>query len=231
MKQLSSVSILCAVVAVAFCAGAAWAEEGFEPIFDGKTLEGWEGKEGFWSVEDGAITGKTSEENPLDSNTFLIWRAAKVADFELRFKIRLVGGNTGLQFRSKEVEPFVIAGYQADFDAAGEWVGVLYDEKGRALLAERGTRVIIWGDGSKQVMEQITPEKDILDSIKKEDWNDYTIIAKGNRIIQKINGLTTVDVTDAEEGDKRKEGLLALQLHTGEPMKVQIKDVRLKTIK
>jgi hypothetical protein len=215
-------------VALVLGAGAASAEEGFAPIFDGKTLEGWEGKEGFWSVQDGAITGKTTEDKPLDKNTFLIWRKAKVADFELRFKIRLVNGNTGLQYRSKEIEPFVIAGYQADFDAAGEWIGVLYDERGRALLAKRGTKVVIHKDGKNEVVGETTPEKKILDSIKKEDWNDYTIVAKGNHLVQTINGLTTIDVTDEELAEERKEGILALQLHTGPPMIVQIKDVQLK---
>lgn len=232
MKRLSIINAVILAVAVVLCsgAGAEEVEEGFVSIFDGKTLKGWEGKEGFWSVKDGAITGQTTEENPLESNTFLIWRGGKPADFELRLKIRIVGGNSGIQYRSKEIKPFVLAGYQADYDAGGNFIGILYDEKGRGILAKRGTRVIIWNDGNKQVMGKPTPDAKILASIKKEGWNDYTIIAKGNRLVQMINGLQTVDVTDSQEGDTRKDGLVALQLHAGPAMTVQIKDVRLKKI-
>jgi len=210
----------------------AWAEEeGFEFLFDGKTLKGWEGKKGgFWSVQDGAITGKTDTEHRLEENTFLIWQGGTLADFELRLKFRLVGGNSGVQYRSREIGEFRVGGYQADFDDddGGQWIGVLYDEAGRGKLAHRSTEVVISENGENKVVGETTPEKEILAAFNTHGWNEYRIIAKGNHLVQIINGLTTVDVLDKEESKAHKEGLLALQLHVGPPMTVQFKDIRIK---
>ena len=154
-----------------------------------------------------------------------------MADFELRLSFRIVGGNSGIQYRSKEVTKWVIAGYQADFDAAGDWTGSLYDEKtGRGVLAKRGNKVVIGADGKRQNTGTTTPEKDILATVKKEGWNSYTIIAKGNHLIQKVNGNVTVDVVDDQASKRAMKGLLALQLHAGPPMLVQFKDIRIKML-
>ena len=203
--------------------------EGFKPIFNGRNLDGWDGNEKFWSVEDGAITGRTTPDNPTPSNTFLVWRAGKLDDFELRLKFRIVGGNSGIQFRSREVDKWVIAGYQADFDAAGEWTGTLYEEKGRETLAKPGLKVVIDAAGDKKTVGKTTDAKEILDSVKKEAWNDYTIIARGNHIVQMVNGKVAVDLTDNQVEKRAMSGLLALQLHQGPPMTVQFKDIQLKT--
>ena len=209
------------------------AEDGFVSLFDGKTLEGWEGKPQFWSVQDGTITGQTTPENPTKGNTFLIWRKGKTADFELRLKFRIVGGNSGIQYRSKELDDFVVSGYQGDFaaGAAGDkFSGILYEEKGRGILALRGEKKVIQEDGSKEVVGRTCDEAEMLASVKKEGWNDYTIIAKGNHLVQIINGFTTVDVTDLQTEKRAAEGILALQLHQGPPMVVQFKDIRLKQL-
>lgn len=206
-------------------------EAGFKPIFNGKTLEGWDGNPKFWRVEDGAITGETTKENPTNGNTFIIWRQGELDDFELKLKFRIVGGNSGIQFRSKEPSQWVIAGYQADFDAAGGWTGTLYEERGRGVLAKRGSKVVISSEGKPQATGETTPEKTIVESIKKEDWNDYHIIAQGNHLVLKVNGLVTADVTDNDANRRALSGLLALQLHAGPPMKVQFKDIRLKRLK
>ncbi len=204
-------------------------EDGFRSLFTGKDLTGWDGNLKFWSVKDGAITGQTTTQNPTKGNTFLVWQGGDVSDFELRLKFRIVGGNSGIQFRSREVDKWVIGGYQADFDAAGNWAGTLYEEKGRGVLARRGNKVVISAEGKKETLGKTASEEDILASIKKEGWNDYTIIARGNHIVQKINGLVTVDITDNQESKRSMSGLLALQLHAGPPMMVQFKDIRLKT--
>ena len=94
-------------------------EVGFKSIFDGKTLKGWDGNPAFWTVKEGAITGQTTPDNPTKGNTFIVWREGELADFELRLQFRIKGGNSGIQYRSKEVSKWVIAGYQADFDGAG----------------------------------------------------------------------------------------------------------------
>jgi putative membrane-bound dehydrogenase-like protein len=204
--------------------------EGFVSIFDGKSLDGWDGNPKFWSVRDGAITGQTTAENPTQGNTFIVWRKGEIGDFELRLKFRIVGGNSGIQYRSKEVEKWVIAGYQADFDGAGQWTGTLYEERARGILAKRGNKVEITAEGEKKEVGQTTPESEILAAYKKEDWNDYTVTARGNHLVQKVNGLVTVDVTDNQKDKAATSGLLALQLHAGPPMTVQFKEIRLKRL-
>ena len=112
-------------------------------LFNGKDLTGWKGLD-FWSVEDGAITGRTTKEKPTKGNTFLVWEG-EVADFELTFQYKIVGGNSGVQYRSKLVDEkgFVIAGYQGDFEAGKTYSGILYEEKGRGILAKRGEKVVV----------------------------------------------------------------------------------------
>lgn len=224
-----------ALLAVALFMGGtmcAVADECCQSLFDGKTLDGWEGKSQFWSVQDGAITGQTTKENPTKGNTFIIWRGGKPADFELTLKFRIVGGNSGIQYRSVERDDFVVGGYQADFEAGDRYIGILYEEKGRGILALRGHKVVIHEDGKKETVGEPTcDEEKMLASIKKEGWNEYTIIAKGNHLAQKINGFTTVDVTDNQTSKSRADGILALQLHQGPPMLVQFKDIELKTLK
>jgi putative membrane-bound dehydrogenase-like protein len=210
------------------CSLVSGQESGFRSIFDGKTLEGWDGNPAFWSVKDGAITGQTTKDNPTKGNTFIIWRAGKTADFELRLQFRIVGGNSGIQYRSREVSKWVMAGYQADFDGPGSWTGTLYEEKGRGVLAKRGSRVTVSPKGDKKVTGATSSEQEILAAVKKEDWNDYTIIAQGNHLVQVINGKTTIDLTDDQEDRRAMSGLLALQLHAGPPMKVQFRNIRIR---
>ncbi len=191
------------------------------------SLDGWDGNPKFWSVEDGTITGRTTTDNPTKGNTFLIWREAPVDDFVLRLKYKIVGGNSGIQYRSREVDPWVVSGYQGDFEAGDTFSGILYEEKARGILALRGQKVTINADGSKEA-EQVTDSKELQGGIKKEDWNDYEIIAQGNHLIHKINGQVTAEVIDNQKDKAAESGILALQLHAGPPMTVQFKDVRLK---
>ncbi len=220
-----SLAVLCSATSLA---GAA--DDGFQSIFDGKTLNGWDGNPKLWRVEDGAITGQTTAENPTNGNTFLIWRDGEVSDFELRLQFRIVGGNSGIQYRSKEVEKWVIAGYQADIDSGDQYIGILYEERLRGILALRGKKVVIDEDGNKTDVGTTADNQTILDSIKKEGWNEYYIKADGNHLVQAINGHVTVDVTDNDAAKRAMSGLLALQLHAGPPMLVQFKDIQLKRL-
>ena len=222
------VAVICLSAALLHTSVTA-AEEGFKSIFDGKTLEGWDGKKEFWSVKDGTITGQTTAENPTQGNTFIIWDG-ELKDFELKLKFRIVGGNSGVQIRSKHLGNNVVGGYQADFDAANGWTGSLYEEKGRGILAKRGNKVEITADGKKNNAGATTPEKEIIESVKKEDWNEYHIIAKGNQLTFKVNGLTTIELTDNQSDKAAESGILALQLHAGPPMTVQFKDIELKVL-
>ncbi|HAN99335.1 MAG TPA: DUF1080 domain-containing protein [Planctomycetaceae bacterium] len=200
-----------------------------ESIFNGTDLTGWEGDPKLWSVEDGAITGRTTAEAPITQNTFLIWRAGKLENFELRLKFRVVAGNSGIQYRSTDHGDFVVGGYQADIDATNRFMGILYEERGRGILANRGEKVLIKGDGSREVLGKTCDEETLLASLKNEDWNDYVITANGNHLTQSINGHVTVDVTD--EGEQAKsDGVLAFQLHVGPAMIVQFKEITLKKL-
>jgi len=219
------------IALTAVLAGIASAEDGYEKIFDGKSLEGWKGNDKFWSVKDGAITGQTTAENPTQGNTFLIWQGGEIGDFELRLKFRIEGGNSGIQYRSADKGNHVVHGYQADIDAGLGFMGILYEEGGRGILAQRGKKVEITDKGEKKESGTTAPEKEILDSIKKGDWNEYVVIAKGNQLTQKINGHTTVEVTDNQTDKAKAAGILALQLHAGPPMTVQFKDIELKKLK
>lgn len=208
--------------------------DGFASIFNGENLDGWDGDPRFWTVEDGAITGVNTPENRPSGNTFIIWKGGVVDDFELRLQYRIVGGNSGIQYRSKEVDRWVISGYQGDFEAGDTYSGILYEEKGRGILAQRGQKVVIEPDGNKFVVGSLGNSGEIQSGIKKEDWNDYTIRAQGNNLTHVINGRVTVDVVDNQVNRRAASGLLALQLHTvpdDQSMKVQFRNIHLKELK
>ena len=223
-------------------ASVAVSHAGDQPLFNGKDLSGWKGQPEFWSVKDGAITGQTTKENPVKENTFLIWEG-EVKDFELHLKYKIVDangqsagfGNSGVQYRSKVVKPeySVVAGYQADFETGKTYSGILYEEKGRGILAQRGQKVVIHeGDAPNkpkiEVREPVGKSEEIQAAIRPAEWNEYVIKAKGGHLQHFINGKQTVDVTD-ETAAGAKSGILALQLHAGAPMTVQFKDIVLKT--
>jgi putative membrane-bound dehydrogenase-like protein len=203
-------------------------DDGFTPIFNGENLDGWSGNEKLWKVEDGAITGQTTKENPTKGNTFIIWRQGQLDDFELKLKYKIIGGNSGIQYRSTDLGNHVVGGYQADFEAGDTWSGAHYHERGRGILAKRGEKAEIGADGKRKVLETLGASPDLQAKIKKEDWNDYHIIARGNEFIHKINDTVMSHVIDNHKAGFRQSGILALQLHAGPPMKVQFKDIRLK---
>jgi len=211
-------------------------EDGFESIFDGKTLDGWDGNPELWHIEDGTITGQTTKEKPTKGNTFLIWRKGTTADFELKLQYKIIGGNSGIQYRSFEVEnnKWVVGGYQGDFEAGDTYSGILYGERFRGILAKRGDKTVLSRtDGKFKVttVGSVGDTKKIQSKIKKEDWNDYHITAKGFHFTHKINGVLTIDCTDNDEKQRRASGILALQLHAGPPMKVQFRNIRIKRSK
>jgi hypothetical protein len=241
-------SILTALALITL-ATAANAED--KKLFNGTDLTGWEGKPELWSVKDGCITGQTLPDpaapgkSLLKSNTFLIYKGGEVGDFELTLNYKIVDaagksegfGNSGIQYRSKIVDPanFVVAGYQGDFECGKTYSGILYEEKGRGILAKRGEKIIVkeGADAKKPTLEkagEVGKSEDIQATIHPADWNEYKIIAKGGHLQHFINGVQTIDVTD-ETAIGAKSGVLALQIHAGAPMTVQFKDIVLKEIK
>ncbi len=208
-------------------------EEGFISLFDGKTLKHWDGNPKFWSVKDGAITGITTKDNPTKGNTFIIWRGGTLDNFELRLKFKIVGGNSGIQYRSKDHGNWVVGGYQGDFESGTTYSGILYEERGRGILAQRGQKTEVVANGEKhkvEVVGSLGESADIQAVIKQEQWNDYKIIARGYEFTHVINGRVTAQVTDLDAAHRKPEGILALQLHAGPPMNVQFKDIRVKPL-
>ena len=223
------------LAALVFVGQAVAAEKGFETIVDGKTLKGWNGDPKFWSVKDGAITGKTTKENPTKGNTFIIWEG-KTGNFDLRLDYKIIGGNSGIQYRSFKADgpdEWRIGGYQADFEAGDTFSGICYGERFRGILSLRGKKTIltVGDDGKlKKEVEDFAKDADIAKAIKKEDWNSYRIVARNFNLTHYINGVKTTQVIDRDRKTRRAEGLLALQLHAGPPMNVQFKNIRIKEL-
>jgi hypothetical protein len=205
--------------------------EGFKSIFDGKTLENWKAPNmSYWSVEDGAITAESTKENPCKSNQFLVWQGGEVADFELKVKFRLAHnvGNSGIQFRSKIDKRGMGIGYQADILPGGSWCGALCDEyTGReTLMVPNGHKTVVDTDGKRSCTRASTP----VSLRKSGQWNDYHIIARGHHMILKLNGKVSAEFIDNDEKEFDASGILALQLRSGPPMKVQFKEILLKQL-
>ena len=211
-------------------------------LFNGTDLSGWEGDPTRWSVADGAIVGTTTAADPLERNTFLIWTGGEVGDFELTLKYHIAGeqdwANSGVQYRSKRVgakEQHVLNGYQADIDLDHVHVGILYEEGGRGILASRGQKVtLLPGAGKQRVTRKVTGSTgdpaEIAGHVKRGQWNEYRIVARGATLTHTINGHDTVVVVDEDADDRALKGLLGLQLHQGTPMTVKFKDIVLKPL-
>tara|TARA_B100000953_G_scaffold240519_1_gene202179 strand:+ start:642 stop:1406 length:765 start_codon:yes stop_codon:yes gene_type:complete len=234
-KNMTILGLVALGFAFAGQALAADVGKGFKSIFDGKTLKGWNGDPKFWSVQDGAITGKTTKENPTKGNTFIIWEG-KTGNFDLRLDYKIIGGNSGIQYRSFKADgpdEWRIGGYQADFEAGDTFSGICYGERFRGILSLRGkkTTLTVGDDGKlKKEVEEFAKDADIAKAIKKEDWNSYRIVARNFSLTHYINGVKTTQVIDRDRKTRRAEGLLALQLHAGPPMNVQFKNIRIKEL-
>ena len=187
------------------CATAAFAQEGFRPLFNGRNLDGWSGDPRLWSVRDGVIVGST-EGVKLTHNEFLITKQS-FGNFILKAECKLRNHNSGIQFRSEALPDWVVRGYQADMAADNYW-GNIYEEKGT-----RGTIVDGW------------PKARAVVHLK--DWNEYEISCSGDHIQLKLNGVETADLHDSA----RLSGIIALQLHAGPPMEAYFRNIRIKELK
>ncbi len=238
LRPLSLLSTLtCLLLVLAASTALAADEEGFQSLFNGTSLEGWDGDPALWRVEDGTITGETSAENPIPHNSFLIWRQGEVDDFDLRFEYRFATdkGNSGIQYRSwEDPEKFgkwVMAGYQADFDAGNNYAGIVYGEKYRGILANRGQETVIGEDHKPKVVKQFAQSADLKPHVKTDGWNSYRVLAQGFVITHEVNGQLMSKCTDEDQQQRRRSGLLGIQVHKGPPMKIQIRNIRLKRLK
>ncbi len=246
MRSRSIVTALAAVVLSAFIARAddkadlpKADADGFVSLFDGKTLDGWVGLAGFWTVKDGVINGAEDKQHPAPQ-TFLCVKASvddpsKFSDFELRYSYKFAtpAGNSGVQFRSKMLIPasYRIGGYQADCDAARGYDGTIYDEAGvaggRNTMSNRGESTT-WTEETKRESKPLSENSGELQKlIKLGDWNEVILIAKGNHVTYTINGHLMTEFTD-NSPKAVKDGIIGLQLHAGYVMNVQYKDLKIK---
>ncbi len=198
----------CLTLALLLVCSLAAAEDKFTPLFNGKDLDGWQGDPELWSVVDGVIVGST-EKKELKHNSFLATKKT-YKNFVLKLKFKLRNGNSGIQYRSKQHDDFVVTGYQADI-ADNAFLGILYEEGGRGILVNV--------DGGE-----------VAKHFNKDNWNEYVITADGPHLTQVLNGFTTVDYTEKDPSKGATEGIIALQLHVGPKMQIEFKDVELREL-
>ena len=210
-------------------------EPGFEPIFDGKTLTGWEGNPTYWRAENGSIVGEIVPSTVIKSNTFIIWRGDAPADFELKLDYRITeGGNSGINYRSVVVpdpvtpeNKFAMRGYQFDFDGRKRYDGNNYEEKGRMFLAVRGQISHVVGGRPPVVLSSFATSDDLA-SVVTTDWNSVHLIVRGNTATHILNGRLMSVTIDDDVPNRRADGLIGMQVHVGPPMKVEYRNIRLK---
>jgi hypothetical protein len=212
-------------------------EPGFKPIFDGKTLTGWEGDPKYWRVEDGALVGEITPETIIKSNTFIIWKGGAPADFELKADYRITsGGNSGINYRSVVVpdtvtptNKFAMRGYQFDIDGANRYTGQNYEEKGRLFLTLRGQVTHVVG-GQKPIILSTIGDAAALAEFITKDWNAIHMIIRGNTLIHMLNGHLMSVVIDDDASGRMMKGEIGVQVHVGPPMKVEYRNFRLKEL-
>ena len=201
-------------------------EEGFVSLFNGKDLSDWDGIEGAWTVENGAIKCTGQKEG---KKNWLIWRGGELKDFELRLEFRFTSGNSGVQVRSKDLGEHQVRGYQVEVapqDKMGLWHHSLSPEKYRSHLATAGQNGRISKSGEK-THERFAEPAEVRKAFKEGEWNAMTVIAKGPRLVQKVNGVILAELVDEDEKYGSRSGVLALQDH-GKGTVVEFRKIRLK---
>jgi hypothetical protein len=212
-------------------------EPGFRAIFDGKTLNGWEGDPKYWRAGDGVMTGEITPATLIKSNTFLIWRGGSPGNFELKVDYRITsGGNSGVNYRSVAVPDtvtpdnrFAMRGYQCDIDGQNRYTGNNYEEKGRLFLAVRGQVTHVTGTKPPGILSSLGDNKE-LGALINADWNAIHLILRGNVLMHIINGRTMSITVDDDAAGRKMEGLIGVQVHVGGPMKIEYRNWRLKEL-
>lgn len=219
---------------------------GFLSIFDGKSLEGWEGDTSVWKVENGLIVGELTPESDLKNNTFLIWKGGEPGDFELKVDFKIsADGNSGINYRSERLEdiPYALRGYQADIDGKNTYTGQNYEERKRTTLAYRGQKTRINPQNPSgeireyveknawkglELIEELGDRDSLKMLIHAEEWNQMHLVIKGNVLKHYVNGVLMSEVLDEDQVNKSLKGILGFQVHVGPPMRVELKNIYLK---
>jgi hypothetical protein len=204
---------------------------GFAPIFDGKTLDHWDGDPTYWRVEEGKLVGTVTPETLLKKNSWIVYRGELVEDFELVLDYRVsAGGNSGVGYRLAVLEgdPVSVRGPQADIHGADMFTGICYEENGRKLLAARGQSTWLDPNALPRLVAQLADPEALQSVVRKEDWNRYRLVVRGHDAQHFLNGVLMSEVHDHDEPNRMKQGLLGVQVHVGPPMKVEYKSIYLK---
>jgi hypothetical protein len=260
------VGIIPAAIAITFCLSScnkpatdtradtatdSVAEPAFVSIFNGTSLEGWEGDTTYWRAENGSLIGEVTPQTLLKTNTFIVWKGGTPGDFELKLEFRIAeAGNSGINYRSEALTdiPHALRGYQADIDGKINYTGQNYEERGRTTLAYRGEEATIHTQDNPSdpeslranVVKNAWSKRDVTGSlgssdslktlIKSGDWNTCHIIARGNRLEHYINDVLMSVVTDEDTVNRKMSGLLGVQVHVGPPMTVEYRNILLKEL-
>lgn len=211
-------------------------EPGFVPIFDGKTLDGWKGSSTYWRVEDGSLVGEIRPDTIVKSNTFIIWQGGRPRDFELKLEYRITAlGNSGINYRSVVIpdpvtpaNAFAMRGYQCDLDGRKRYTGNNYEEKGRLFLAERGQLTRVVGGRPPVLVSKIGDNAELAKAVT-DGWNRVHLIIRGNTLIHLVNDQVMSVVIDDDAPNRPADGQIGVQVHVGPPMKVEYRNIRLKT--
>jgi hypothetical protein len=226
-------------------------DAGFVSLFDGETLEGWQGDTTLWRAEDARLIGEILPGNALSANSFLIWQGGQPADFELKTEFRITeNGNSGINYRSERIDtiPYALRGYQADIDGKNTYTGQNYEERKRTTLAYRGEQATIESQpnpaapgslranvknnawNSRETTASLGQSDSLKALIKGEDWNECHLVLRGNRLQHYINGVLMSEVIDQDTVNRKMAGLLGVQVHVGPPMRVEYRNIRLKEL-
>ncbi len=223
-------------------------DDGYQLVFDGKSLEEWEYDPVYWRVENGELVGEVTPSTLLKRNTFIYRKNLDTRDFDLKVEYRISAkGNSGINYRSKLIDtlPYAMVGYQADIDGQNRYTGQNYEERGRTTLAYRGQVVTVnpvtdttslplnvrnnaWTHTT--VVASLGNIDSLKNNIRSEDWNECHLIVKGNRLQHYINGVLMSDVTDNDTTNRMFSGMIGVQVHVGPPMKVAYRNFRMKKI-
>lgn len=212
-------------------------EPGFQSMFDGKSLKGWEGDPKYWSVvEGGILKGEITPQTIIKSNTFIVWRGGEPEDFELKVDYRMTtGANSGINYRSvivpDKVTPenrFAMRGYQCDLDGQNRYSGNNYEEKGRLFLAVRGQVTHVTGTRVPVILSAFGDAKELGARIT-DGWNAVHIIARGNMVMHNINGHLMCMVID-DDLKRQRKGLIGVQVHVGGPMQIEYRNWRIRML-
>ena len=202
-------------------------------------FQDWNGDPKFWRAENGTIVGESTPDKVVSPNTFLIWRGGKPGDFELKAEIRMNSTNSGIQYPQQDARAerrwwrqsrpaWRLGGYQMDMDFANQYPGILYEEAGRGFLAERGKITYIAADGTKSTIGQLESAEALTATFKPSEWNQFHLIARGSTLVHILNGHVTAVCIDDDLKNRSMAGLIGFQLHTGPPMKLELRNVAIK---